>query len=316
MAGAGNLVAQSLRAEETRVKLHAWFSRYGGSTEVEIEARVREVDPALFEQQLRKMRTNKGWSQKPVTITSSDLLHASGVRETRGSPEGTSFMRKQKIDTFDVFGTDSHHPVRLQASSEKPCAADQTPLSVVRHKKRHTFVHKNLFKFELTEVKSGPSWESACQADTEFEIEIEYCGQRDFKHDQKYVAYLVDALVLKTLDCAAVYEPPPGQSAGHKRARNDGSLACGDVVALAAGTAVALEPVLAYGREREQTLSAQECTQIEWVFSGVEPGKDGAELAHVMSLPSSCGAASFPLFHFSGHVSRAALVRKAPNFDL
>lgn len=192
-----SMVAQSLRAPETRAKLYAWFSRYGGSSEVELEARVREIDPDKFEELLRKLRSNPAWSQKPVTVTSSDLVHVSGVRETRGGPEGVSFLRKLKLGTFDVFGTDTHHPVRLQASSEKPTAADSTPLSVVRHKKRHTFVHKNLFKFELTEVKSGPSWETAMNEDWEYEIEVEYCGQAEFKSDQQYINYLIDSFIGK-----------------------------------------------------------------------------------------------------------------------
>lgn len=191
------MVAQSLRAPETRAKLHAWFTKHGGSSDVELEARVREVDGDKFEELLRKLKSNPLWSQKPVTVTSSDLVHASGVRETRGGPEGTLFLRKQKLETFDIFGTDTHHPVRLQASSEKPTAADTTPLSIVRHKKRHTFVHKNLFKFELTEVKSGPSWETAVNEDSEFEIEVEYCGQKEFKPNQQYINYLIDSFIGK-----------------------------------------------------------------------------------------------------------------------
>lgn len=302
------MVAQSLRAPEVRAKLHAWFSRYGGSAEVELEARVREVDEAKFEELLRKLRSNPHWSQKPVTVTSSDLVHASGVRETRGGPEGTSYLRKQKLETFDVFGTDSHHPVRLQASTERPAAADSTPLSIVRHKKRHTFVHKGLFKFELTEVKAGPSWETAIGEDSEYEVEVEYCGQQSFVQSQQHVSYLVDSFLGKArrararaprraarwrpltraappppprhaclgahgqaLDAALVCQPD-AHGAGRKRARDDDSLACGDVVSLAAGTAVVLEPVLAHRRPLQPELSAEQCVQMAWAFSAAEKG--------------------------------------------
>jgi hypothetical protein len=191
------IFTQSLRAPETATKLHSWFSRYGNSAEVEIEARVKDVDQHKWMHLLRQLSSNKHWSVPPVTIKSSDVLHASGVRESRGGPEGTCFMRKNRIDTFEVYGSETHHPVRLQASSEKPVAQDVTPISMVRHKKRHTFVHKGLFKFELTEVRAGPSWETALANDSEYEVEVEYCGQRAFKQDKPHVAYLVESFIGK-----------------------------------------------------------------------------------------------------------------------
>jgi len=304
-------VASSLKAPETRAKLHSWFERYGSSTELEIEARVREVDPAKFEQLLRKLNTNPNWSVKPTVIASTDILHQSGVRESRGGPEGTVFMRKQRVETFDIFGTDTHHPVRLQVSTEKPTSADQSSWSLVRHKKRHTFVHKNLFKFELTEVKQGPSWETAAEEDSEFEIEVEYCGQR--KWEPKMVGYLCDSFIGKVLDAAMVAEE---SSAGHKRKRDDDVLACGDVVTLTPGTEVALEPVLGYKAHMPERLTAEESSTLQWVFSGFEKGPDKSEVAHLMSMPCRLGDEAYALFHFTGHVPKAAIVKKASHFDV
>jgi hypothetical protein len=395
--------AQSLHAPETRAKLHGWFSRWGSSTEVEIEARVREVDPAKFEHLLRKLRSNPHWSVAPVTITSSDLLHASGVRETRGGPEGTSFLRKQKLETFDVFGTDSHHPVRLQASSEKPVGPCTTPLSMVRHKRRHTFVHKGLFKFELTEVKTGPSWETACHEDSEYEIEVEYCGQRAFEPKQTYLNYIIDAFVgkVRTRPRARSRSMRPSRARVHPRTRltTTGSLPrratsrvararvagarrgarlraagrrlgqpearthrrraqlrrhgrplAGHVrrarararlpalaqpgrahgcpvgaarVDLLGSRARCVAERVAQTRVRAHALSNACLVRSPGLTALRSPraplaraGADGSERAHLMSLPSVMDGESYALFHFSGHVPRAAIARGAPNFNL
>lgn len=279
--------AQSLDVPETRAKVHSWFSRYGGSNEVEIEARIKEIDASKFEEMLRKLHTNKAWSVKPTVVRSADIIRQSGVRESQGGPEGHVFLRKQRLDTFDVFGTDTHHPVRLQASSEKPVAPDHTPISCVRHKQRHTFVHKNMFKFELTEVKQGPSWEAAFTEDSEFEIEVEYCGQGRFHEGTDYVTYLIDSFLGKVKDAARVAQAETPSAAGSKRARSDGALACGDVVSLAAGTAVDLEPVMGYKRaEQDAVMPAETAQRVQWVFSGLEPGAPAPRAPRAPNAPS------------------------------
>mmetsp|Transcript_941 Transcript_941/g.2529 ORF Transcript_941/g.2529 Transcript_941/m.2529 type:complete len:314 (-) Transcript_941:165-1106(-) len=310
--------AKSLEVDETRAKLHSWFSRHGGSGEVEIEARVREVDLAKFEELLRRLHTNKAWSVKPTIIRSADIIRQSGIRESQGGPEGHVFLRKERLDVLDVHGTDTHHPVRLQASSEKRVAPDHTPISCVRHKQRHTFIHKNMFKFELTEVKQGPSWEAAFVEDSEYEIEIEYCGQKIFKEGADYVRYLIDSFIGKVKDAARVAQAPTPGVAGRKRPRDDGTLGCGDVVTLDVGTVVELEPVMGYKRPpQDERLPADVAQRVLWVFSGLEPDANGVERAHIMSLPCQMSETeSYPLFHFSGHVPKAAVKRRAANFDL
>lgn len=74
------------------------------------------------------------------------------------------------------------------------------------------------------------------------------------------------------MDAALVCQTP-AHGVGNKRGRDDGSLMCGDIVSLSAGTVVALEPALGYGMSRQRQLSADECQLIGWVFSGVEPGE-------------------------------------------
>jgi len=310
-------MASNLKAMEVSAKLFSWFQRYGTSAEMEIEARVREVDDVKFEELLKKLRSFPGWTAREEVV-STDILHESGVRETRPMQGPSTFMFKEKIDQLDVFGTDDHHPVRLSVSSERPVRADNTAWRLVRHKKRHTFVHKGTFKFELTEVKQGPSWETASREDSEFEVEVEYCGQAACRPEQKYFQYLVQSFLGKVLDAAAVSSQMATEGlAGAKRQRVDGALACGDVVRLAPGTVVDLEPVLKDGRAQPPpALTAAEAQQVLWVCSGIETGMHGEELAHVMSLPSTVGSKSYALYHFTGHVPRTSVAKEADMFGL
>lgn len=333
--------AANLQADEVKAKLFSWFQRFGMLPHVEIEARVREVDQDKFEEYLAILRRGKRWTRREEDVFTVDIIHESGVRETRPPQGPPTYMLKEKKDIFDVLGTDAHHPVRLSVSEERPVHRDESAVSVVRYKNRHTFEHKSLFKFELTEIKQGPSMEMAENEDSEYEIEIEYCGQAQCKQEQGWIMYLVSSFICKIGDAAKVSEQTIAEATGAtKRPRRDGALAMGDVVALAPGTSVHLEPrVDDVAPEAKGVLPADQALQVSWVYSGRERGANrvrgplhGAQpepspcrglgatdqevLAHVMSLPSSIGDRCYPLFHFTGHVPLSTVARTGAYFGL
>jgi len=115
------------------------------------------------------------------------------------------------------------------------------------------------------------------------------------------------------LDAAAVASQP---TVGRKRGRDDGTLVCGDLVKLAPGTEVVLEPTLGYKQESPDRLTADDAGAVDWVFSGLEPGPDGTESVHVMSMPCRIGATSYALYHFTGHVPKSSVSKCAAQFGL
>ena len=159
---------------QVREQLHAWFVRYGNNQQFEIEARIRDVTELGFKVVEAKLSSNKAWSNRPQPIDSLDLLHATGVRETRsanGAPP--TFLRKQKHEHYDVYT--GERSVRFAVASEVPTPQDTSPVRTYRYKQRVTFEHKRTFKFELTRVKQGDSERGALAAEEQHEIEIEYC---------------------------------------------------------------------------------------------------------------------------------------------
>ena len=294
---------------EVRQKLVQWFELFGQDADMEIECRVKDVREVGFERVLASLHSNRSWSARPSVADTCDLMHATGVRETRDRSRRVEFLRKEK-DSRYVFleQTPAEHDVRFQVSKETPETNDTSEVHNVRFKQRTTFVHKNLFKFELTRVRQGPTEAVAMKAPVEYEVEIEYCG-----HAQPAAAdaeYLADSLLMKASDLlhqlsgrsAAAREP--GGSA--RAAGGGGSLREGDAVTVAAGAVVELTPA---GQGRPPPLGgempAELVARTPWVFSHSEP--DGR--AHIMSLPTAIDQQCYPLYYFAGTVPAAQLVR-------
>ena len=287
--------------------LTAWFAQYGQNPVFEVECRIKDVGAAAFERVLQTLLSNKSWSNCPIKPhLSLDMVHASKVRETQafdissGRPSGpTTFLRKVRQSECKV-DTPSGHAVRFQVSSETETSAAPPPIDTYRHKERYTFVHKNLFKFELTRVKQGPTDEAARRADTTFEIELEFCGHD--RPEASQAEYLADSMCMKVSDL--LVQLTRGAStggAGLKRQRSGagqtGELLEGDEVELIEGTEVLLEPS---GQGIEPRYNGEMPAELvpRWLFSHKEA--DGR--VHVMSEPARIGSEHFPLFYFCGTV--------------
>ena len=283
-----------------REMLVSWFQQYGANERMEIEFRVRDVGEAGFERILSSLLTHRGWSNTPAPMVTVDVMHASGVRETRvpGSTDvAPEYLRKEKGPKL-THDTDVGYGTRFEVSQEVPTSADASPVHVVRHKQRFTFVHKGLFKFELTRVKQGTTDQAARQAPTTFEVELEFCGQASGAVARP--EYLADSMLMKAADLVERLSHA-GSSAG-------GPLGEGDDIVLKPDTAVVLGPSGHGTKPRyEGEMPAELAQRVEWLYSHKEP--DGS--AYIMSKPTKgLGELEhFPLFYFCGTVPHDA-VRK------
>ena len=157
---------------EARDQLVGWFRSYGTNPLFEIECRIKDVTEVGFERVLTNLHSNKSWSTPPQRVETCDLMHATGVRETREG-QRVSFIRKERGNEF-LVSTPVRHDVRFQVSKESEEHNDSSEVHNVRYKQRTTFVHKNMFKFELTKVRQGSTDMAARQSGMQFEVEIEF----------------------------------------------------------------------------------------------------------------------------------------------
>ena len=185
-----------------RERVLSWFKGNSDNKGIEVEARIKDVSQLGFETVLRSLASNKGWSNKPKERTTLDLIHASGVRETHDDAQKVSFMRKERHEQFNCECGTSGYEVRFAVASESEERVgfqDTSEVSTWRYKQRIQFVHKGLFSFDLTKVKQGVTKLLAQQAETQYEIEVEFCGQADAiaAKEQQKAAYLTDSMLMK-----------------------------------------------------------------------------------------------------------------------
>ena len=260
---------------EARSALSAWFKEYGPNDQMEIEFRVQDVGEAGFERLLAALMANKAWTKAPVPVVTMDLMHATGIRETRAVSEGGQpvskppvFLRKTKGHEATVT-TPSGFTVRFAVASEAECSADSSPVHLCRHKQRFTFEHKKLFKYELTRVKQGSTSQAAFDAEMQFEVELEFCGQRSA--DIGRPEYLADSMLMKAGDIVQQLAGSGADGPAAKRRRPDGALGECDPVKLKPGTEVQLEPSghgvpARFGGE----LPAELAERVPWLLSHKE----------------------------------------------
>ena len=185
-----------------RERVLSWFKGNSDNPGIEVEARIKDVSQLGFETVLRNLASNKGWSNTPKERTTLDLIHASGVRETHDDAQKVSFMRKERHEQFNCECGTSGYEVRFAVASETEDRLgfqDTSEVSTWRYKQRIQFVHKGLFAFDLTKVKQGATQQLAKQAETTYEIEVEFCGQKEAiaAKEQQKATYLTDSMLMK-----------------------------------------------------------------------------------------------------------------------
>lgn len=304
-----------------RERVLSWFKGNANQPLIEIEARIKDVSSLGFDTVLRNLRSSKAWSSTAEEDT-LDLMHASGVRETRDKKTGgVSFLRKERHDSVLAECGTSEYQVRFSVASENEIANDTSEVSLWRYKRRHKFVYKQMFAFDLTVARQGETQERAKQAEPQYEIEVEFCGQTLEVAAQH--SYLTDSMLMKVADLVkqlvrASEAPHARQNGagggGHadKRQRMHGPIEPGERVTLQDGTDVTLAPA---GQNAGPPLGGEMpfemAAQIDWVFSHVEEGEGGAQLAHIMNLPSGIDGRRYPLYYLCGTAELARVSRRA-----
>jgi hypothetical protein len=158
-------------------------------------------------------------------VNSLDISHYSRLRETLRQGHPPSYMRKTQVDRQDVrAGGPGGDLLRFAVSTEVPQPPPHAGdgVEVCRIKARNTFVHKGEFRYELTEVRSGADARAAERAPVEFEVELEWCGQRSAPapggpalQAQRFLMKVKDLLEFKLeaarAPAAPVQAPPPPQ---------------------------------------------------------------------------------------------------------
>ena len=124
------------------------------------------------------------------------------MRETHDDAQKVSFLRKERHEQFNCECGTSGYEVRFAVASEteeRIGFQDSSEVSTWRYKQRTQFVHKGLFAFDLTKVKQGATQQLAKGAETQYEIEVEFCGQADAiaAKEQQKAAYLTDSMLMK-----------------------------------------------------------------------------------------------------------------------
>mmetsp|Transcript_5896 Transcript_5896/g.9062 ORF Transcript_5896/g.9062 Transcript_5896/m.9062 type:complete len:342 (+) Transcript_5896:133-1158(+) len=219
---------------ETRSKLGEWFRLYALDPTMEIEARFHDVDKEQFDRMMKMLMKNPSWSNKPAWDQSEDWSFDGRIRRTILSNGSQVVVQKEQFDRFDVGA------IRFSVAQEFPMESTWKPggpARIVRKKKRMSFVHKNLFAFELTLVQQGQTREEAQRAPVKYEVELEFKGQSSHSQKNFPANYLVDSFLMKIKDlndCLSnitipsshhphphPHHPPPPTSSSSKRPHSD-----------------------------------------------------------------------------------------------
>jgi hypothetical protein len=138
----------------TRGELHQWFSAYSRDPRMEIEARIKDVTKAGFEEVLAHLRRNKGWSNEPVEHVTVDRMHASGVRAHCGghrspAPVAPAVRRCacQQLHASAATGVSPTHPFNPPSSPSTPTTphppSPQVRETIDMASHRRSFLRKN-----------------------------------------------------------------------------------------------------------------------------------------------------------------------------
>ena len=157
------------------------------------------LNPVLFKNILRGLRTNPRWSKVEETNT-VDYATAQGLRVTHNVTEASwTGMHKTKIFTETLKNTSSGLDVRVSAALETPCpvppGAPPPNVTLIREKHRTSFFHR-FWRYDVTEVIThanlGPKRDLDEDRKVTYEIELELVDLDEIiGKPPDYVAFVV-----------------------------------------------------------------------------------------------------------------------------
>jgi hypothetical protein len=105
------------------------------------------------------------------------------VRGRYTADQGTEFVEKSSLSTFDCSCDGRDYDLRICLRLEKPVTvtfdAARTPHFFRLHH-RWSFTYKNAWRYDISKVASGPSKELACKSTPVFEVELELLRDSEF----------------------------------------------------------------------------------------------------------------------------------------
>lgn len=177
------------------------FGRYCDQMYGEIEAKLGKwvnnsfesgVSAQDFQRILQMLSSYTKWSnmeesRKWNTIIDYMLLEQIRVSKTF---KGNQFIRKTLMDNITLKCPERPYNVRVSLKQETPCEV-QLPKepTMVRVKKRRSFVHKDVWRFDLSYVWSGKDEQEAQSKPPVHEVECEFVGDKNMvRTETKYYA--------------------------------------------------------------------------------------------------------------------------------
>lgn len=157
---------------------------------------VSGVDETSFANYLAMLESYKGWPL-PEWKYSFDYILKNQVRCTKSSA-GHAFVRKSLLEHITLRCEGRAYDMRFSLKEEVPTEvrAPGEP-SLIRVKKRKSFLYKGKLQFDLTIVWTGTTEQQAHDSDPTFEVELECVDKHALGKDHAYVA---TSMVEKMLD--------------------------------------------------------------------------------------------------------------------
>lgn len=177
------------------------FGRYCDQMYGEIEAKLGKwvnntfesgVSNQDFQRILQMLSSYSKWtnleeSRKWNTIIDYILMDNIRVSKTCN---GNQFIRKTLMDNITLKCPERPYNVRVSLKQETPCEV-QLPKepSMVRVKKRRSFVHRDIWRFDLSYIWSGRDEQEAQSKPPVYEVECEFVGDKNMvRTETKYYA--------------------------------------------------------------------------------------------------------------------------------
>lgn len=175
---------------------------------VEFEMRLGKINSNMFDTNvgekafnkvLNSLKVYKGWES--IKESSSSVYYKGSNRMTIDEDtDDVTTIRKQKLQVVDHYLKDRPFDVRFCASEEIPLDVDISDevMDHVRHKKRTSFVRKNL-SIDMTVVSGDPD-DLDDENEESYEIELEIVDPKKVNDNDTFynILYKVEC-ILKTI---------------------------------------------------------------------------------------------------------------------
>ena len=198
------------------------FAEYCTGTHLELEASLGVKRPDHFKPGVefnyfktlyQVLHTNPSWTHISTTQHFANFYFRDGVRGTYNSQQPT-FLKKQVLRVVDLVIPERAYTIRVSLRQEvpQPTYSPDSPPTFVRLCERHTFVHKNIWQYDLSKVSQGTCKESACEQMPTFEVELELRPNKTMLLEFS-TTQLTTSLVEKMIDLLGrfdtTYQPIP-----------------------------------------------------------------------------------------------------------